>query len=184
MNDELTNLLPPERQRALSREYRMRLGIVAVLLLTSLAFADGLLLLPTYVLLTQSAAAKQANLANVESVLSSADEKALAAHLTALSNDAVTLIALGKTPSASAILRNVLATPRSGITLLGFSYTPAASKIPGKLAISGTAATRDTLRSYQIALQGAPFTDTADLPVSAYAKDADISFTIIVTLAP
>lgn len=184
MNDELTNLLPPERQRALSREYRMRLGIVAVLLLTSLAFADGLLLLPTYVLLTQSASAKQANLENVESVLSSADEKALAAHLAALSNDAVTLIALGKAPSASAIVRNTLAIPRSGVMLESFSYTPAAPKISGKLAISGTATTRDALRSYQVALQGAPFVASADLPVSAYAKDADIAFTITVTLTP
>ncbi|MDD3531202.1 MAG: hypothetical protein PHV99_01240 [Candidatus Pacebacteria bacterium] len=184
MNDDLTNLLPPERQRALSREYRMRLGVVAALLLTSLACASGLLLLPTYVLLTQSAAAKQANLTNVESVLSSADEKALAAHLAVLSNDAVTLIALGKAPSVSAILRNTLAIPRPGITLSGFSYTPAAPNTAGKLTVSGTALTRDTLRSYQIVLQGAPFAAKADLPVSAYAKDADISFTITITLTP
>lgn len=184
MNDNLTNLLPPDRQQALSREYRTRLGIVAVMLLIMLTVAAGLLLLPTYVLLTQSAAAKQANLANVESVLSSADEKALAAHLASLSSDAVTLIALGKVPSASATMRAALAIPRSGITLSTFSYAPATAKTRGTFVISGTATTRDALRSYQLALQDAPFSVAADLPVSAYAKDADISFIITVTLTP
>jgi len=184
MNEGLTNLLPLGRQKALSREYRMRLSIVAIMLLISLTFAAGLLLLPTYVLLTQSAAAKQTNLANVESVLSSADEKALATHLASLSTDASALIALGKVPSASAISRAALTIPRSGITLTGFSYIPAVAKTRGTFAVSGMATTRDALRSYQLALQDAPFSVTADLPVSAYAKDADISFTITVTLTP
>jgi len=184
MNDNLTNLLPPDRQQALSREYRTRLGIVAVMLLITLAVAAGLLLLPTYVLLAQSAEAKQTNLANVESVLSSADEKALAAHLVSLSSDAAALIALGKAPSVSATMRAALAIPRPGITLSAFSYTPATSKTRGTFAISGTATTRDALRSYQLAIQGAPFSAAADLPVSAYAKDADIAFTVTVTLTP
>lgn len=184
MNDELTNLLPPERQRALSREYRLRLGVVMVVLLTTLTIVAGLLLVPTYVFLTQNVAAKQVTLANVESILSSSDEKALRAHLAALSSDATTLIALGKTPSASAILRAALAVARPGITLSGFSYTPAAMKTQGTLTISGSAVARDTLRSYQLALQSAPFITTADLPVSAYAKDADIPFVITATLTP
>jgi hypothetical protein len=39
------------------------------------------------------------------------------------------------------------------------------------------------LRSYQLALQGASFARAVDLPVSAYAKDADIAFTVTITLA-
>lgn len=184
MNEGLTNLLPLGRQRALSREYHMRLGIVVIILLISLTVVAGLMLLPTYVLLTQSATAKQTNLSNVESILSSADEKALAAHLASLSSDAMTLIALGKVSSASAIILNALAIPRPGITLSEFSYTPVVQKVPRTLVISGVAATRDVLRAYQLALQAAPFSATADLPVSAYAKDADISFVITMTLTP
>jgi len=52
------------------------------------------------------------------------------------------------------------------------------------LSVSGTAANREALRTYQLALQGAPFTLTAALPVSAYAKDSDIAFTITITLSP
>lgn len=182
MDNEPINLLPQERQRALAREYLLRLGTVAAFMLTALAFVAGLLLLPTYVFLSRSAATKEAHLANVESALSSENEAALSAHLAALSSDAELLIALGRAPSASATIRDVLAISRPGIALSGFTYTPAGNG-PGTLAVSGIAATRDALRTYQLALQKAPFAASAELPVSAYAKDANIVFTITITLA-
>ncbi len=184
MHNELTNLLPFKRQRALSREYFLRLGVVGAVFLGILIFASAVLLLPTYVFLADNARAKEARLASIESALSSADEKALSTRLTALTNDAATLTALANAPSASSIIRAVVAVPRPGIALSGFAYTPAANKISGTLALSGTAATRDALRKYQLALQGMPFALSATLPVSAYAKDTNIAFTITVTLAP
>ncbi|MEK7101716.1 MAG: hypothetical protein AAB882_01010 [Patescibacteria group bacterium] len=183
-NNQLTNLLPSERQYALSRGYFLRLGVVVLAMITILVCIAGLLLLPTYVFLTQSVAAKQAHLASVESILSSSNEIELSMHLTALSRDVTVLAALGDVPSASTILRSALAAPRPGITLSGFSYTPAHKSTPGTLEISGSAATRSALRTYQLALQNDPFAAAANLPVSAYAKDTDISFTVSVTLAP
>lgn len=184
MNNELTNLLPFRRQRALSRNYFLRLGVVGAVLLGILIFASAVLLLPMYVFLADAARAKETRLASIESALSSADEKALSARLVALTSDAATLTALANAPSVSNIIRAVIAVSRPGIALSGFAYTPAANKVPGTLALSGTAATRDALRKYQLALQGAPFALSATLPVSAYAKDTDIAFTITITLAP
>lgn len=184
MNNELTNLLPFRRQRALSRDYFLRLGVVGAVLLGILVFASAILLVPMYVFLADAVRVKEASLASIESALSSADEKALSARLAALTNDAATLTALAGAPSVSTIIRAVISVSRPGIALSGFAYTPAANKIPGTLALSGTAATRDALRTYQLALQGAPFALSATLPVSAYAKDTDIAFTITITLAP
>jgi hypothetical protein len=184
MENDLINLLPAERQRVLSREYFIRFGVMAAFLITLLVVAAGILLLPTYVFLVQSATAKQARLTNVEAILSSSNEAALSARLTALSNEAAQLIALGSAPSASDTIRTALAIPRPGIALSGFEYARAAGKVPGTLEISGVATTRDALRTYQLALQNSSFAAAADLPVSAYAKDANIIFTIVVTLAP
>ena len=184
MHNELTNLLPQKRSRALRRDYFLRLAIVAALFLTSLVLASAVLLLPTYVFLTASESTKKARLADIELSLSSADEVALSAQLTALSNGAAALIALADTPSASAAIRSALALPHPGVTLSSFTYSPGTDEEPRKLGISGSSATRDALRTYQLALQSAPFATSADLPVSAYAKDADIGFTIMVTLAP
>lgn len=184
MSRELINLLPLERQRMLFREYFLRLGTVAAVLATILTCAAALMLLPTYTFLLQSASAKSTQLASVESILSSSDEETLSAHLTALSKDATALVALGKIASPSMLLRNVLAIPRTGVTLSGFAYTPALLETPGTLAISGVATTREALRAYQLVVQDASFATSADLPVSAYAQDADIPFMITVTLAP
>ncbi len=184
MRSQLTNLLPYERQRTFRRDYFVRLGVIIVILFIILTIISAVLLLPTYVFLTQSASTEMARLASIESTASSSDETALSAQLTALSNSATALSALAGSHSISAVMSKVLAVSRPGITLSGFSYAPGVGQNPGTIAISGTAATRDSLRAYQLALQGSSFARSANLPVSAYAKDSDIAFTITVTLAP
>lgn len=183
MDNGLINLLPPERQGALAREYHLRLATIAAMLVTALACVAGMFLVPTYLFLVQNAQAKGERLANIEAILSSSDEKELSAHLDALSNDATLLLALARTHT-SATLRTMLAVPRTNIMLSGFTYAAPTAKAPETLTISGTAATRDALRSYQVSLQAAPFAAAVNVPVSAYAKDADIPFVITITLAP
>ncbi len=185
MHNELTNLLPLERQRTLTREYFMRLGIISIVLVNVLVLIAALLLSPTYVFLSKSMSAEQTRLATIESTLAATNGSEFSSRLSALMSDATILLALADAPSASATIREVLAVSRPGITLAGLVYTPAATEASsGTLAVSGTAATRETLRNYQLALQGAPFARAAVLPVSAYAKDSNIGFTISITLAP
>ncbi len=184
MHNELTNLLPLKRQRALSRDYFLRLGAIGAILLSALTFSATLLLVPTYLFLVNSAHTEEARLTSIEETLASSSNSGLFVRLAALTSDAATLTALANAPSASAIIRSVLAISRPGITLSGFTYTPATAGTQGTLAISGTAATRDVLRNYQLALQGWSFATSATLPVSTYAMDANIMFTITVTLAP
>ena len=184
MQNELTNLLPPERQRARARAYVMRACVVGIVLVSALMFTATVLLAPAYVLLTKSASAKEARLASMESALSSGDERELSARLTALTKDAAALTALRDIPSASGMARSVLAIARPGVTLSGFAYAPATDKKERTFSVSGIAATRDALRNYQLALQSAPFARSATLPISAYAKDTDIAFTITIMLVP
>jgi len=182
MHNRFTNLLPPSRRHLLVREYYFRLGVVTIILAASLIGVAALLLMPTYVYLAGSAKEKETRLAHITASLASADEVAISARLTALANDAAALIALSKKPSVSASLRSVLGISRPGIALSGLTYTPEAKS--RTLLVTGTAATRDALRAYQIALEDMPGAISATLPVSVYAKDTDIGFTITITLAP
>lgn len=184
MHNDLTNLLPSERQKALRRDYFLRLGVVIVLFMTILTLASMILLLPTYVLLVESSQTKEKHLASIESAVSSTNGTALSARLAALSSSTAILSALAHAPLMSATIRSMLTIPRPGVTLSGFVYTPIKGTISGTLAVSGTAVTRDALRNYQLSLQSAPFALSASLPVSAYAKDSNITFTITMTLAP
>lgn len=184
MPNTFTNLLPLTRQRTFLREYYVRLSVIILYFVSTLACIAMILLVPTYVFLIKSAGAKEDQLAALESVRASVGDTTLSARLVALSNSSIALSTLGKTASASALIRSVLALTRLGVTLTNFGYSPAAGNTPGTLSITGTAATRDALRNYQLALQGASFAHVANLPVSAYAKDSDIAFTITVTLSP
>ena len=184
MPDELTNLLPLERDRSVSREYRFRLGVVALMLASALIASAAILLTPTYIFLVGSANAKEVQLAHMKATLSASDEAALSARLTALSNDAKALIALSDRPAVSKLVSAALSVPRPGIAVSSIAYVPATGKNPATLALSGRAATRNALRNYQLALEEAPFASAANVPVSAYAKDTDITFTITVTLLP
>jgi Tfp pilus assembly protein PilN len=182
MREEVTNLLPLERQRTLSRDYFLRLAVVMVLIMSTLALVAIVLLIPTYVFLTSSASTKEAHLASIDSTLSSSDEVSFSARLTTLGRNVATLSALA--PSPSSIIRKALAVSHPDIALTGFVYAPAEGARPGTLDISGSAATRNALRNYQLALQSVSFARSAELPVSAYAEDSNIAFTIRVTLAP
>lgn len=184
MHNDRTNLLPLERQRLFRREHFIRLGVVGASFVALLALVAALLLSPTYVFLVESARAKEVRLTSLNATLSSSDETALLAQLTALSKSAATLAGLAHASSVSGMIRATLDISRPGITLSSFGYTSPTGKTPGVLTVSGIAATRDALRKYQLALEGAPFARSANLPVSAYAKDANITFTITVTLAP
>ncbi|MDO8231867.1 MAG: hypothetical protein Q7T37_01535 [bacterium] len=184
MHNELTNLLPIERQRALGREYVIRVLVIAVVFVNLLVLAAAALLLPTYTLLTDSARTKKEHLANIESTFASTNEAVISARLAALSDKVTMLTALAQLPSASGVIRSILEVPRPGIVLSSFSYSPKSDGGIGSVQVSGIAKTRDTLRSYQLALSEASFAQSANLPVSAYAKDSDIGFSISVALAP
>lgn len=168
----------------LSRDYLLRAGAVAASLASVLVLSSAVLLLPTYVFLSGNANAEKSELARIESSLSSSDEIALSERLAVLSANAASLMALSNARSVSAVVRSALSIPRPGITLSNISFIPSKDGDAGTVIVSGISATRDSLRSYQLALEGAPFARTAVLPVSAYAKDSNIDFTITITLAP
>ncbi|MCX6788011.1 MAG: hypothetical protein NT108_02505 [Candidatus Kaiserbacteria bacterium] len=184
MTNDLSNLLPPERRQALAHEYFLRLGVIVVWFMVALTSIATVLLIPTYVFLSENVHTKQAHLSAIESSFSTTGGSSFSARLLELSNNTETLAALAQTPSVSMLIRAELVLSRPGISLSGFAYTPAAGTKRGILTVSGIAQTRDALRSYQMALSSASFAQSANLPVSAYAKDSHIPFTITITLAP
>lgn len=183
MRNERINLLPWDRQLAVRREYVIRILVVALIFINVLIVAAGVLLLPTYALLTENINIKKERLASIESTSVSANEAAISARLEALSANITMLTKLEKEQTMSALLRKILAVPHLGVALSGFSFSPKNEKGIRSLSISGVAKTRDDLRSYQLALSSISFVRAANLPVSVYAKDSDIDFTIQVQLA-
>lgn len=182
MSTELSNLLPAKQQRALRHHYFFRLATVTLLALAALVVAHGLLLLPTYLYSEDRSNYARAQLATLEGSLESAEEELVKARSAQFTKAVERLTQLDAHPVASAVIRAVLAVPRPGITLTGFTVTaPTAQNSYARMQVSGTAASRDDLRAYTSSLGTLPFVTTADLPISAYAKENAIPFTITLT---
>lgn len=182
MNTKLTNLLPKERRSALTRDYFLRLSVVCAIMASILLIISAILLVPTYVFLSKNESMKEKNLASVELTLSSKNEAGFSSRLAMLAGNVSLLNDLASAKSVSKTVSSMLEISRSGIILSDFSYAPDVGTNPGTITISGTAVSRDALRSYQLELSNSPFISSVELPVSAYAKDSDIRFTITVTL--
>lgn len=178
MSLELTDLLPRERARAFRKDYFLRLATVAVIALCALVVIHGILLLPSYVYVLGRVSSYESRIAALDATLAASEEQEVNARLSALRADTEYLSRLKDSVAGSDAIRGILGISRPGITLTGFSFTPPVSGKEGKMTVSGTASTREALRSYNLALASASFISRADLPISAYAAERDIRFVI------
>lgn len=177
MNSRLTNLLPADAERALRREYFLRLATLSAFGLASIGIAFGALLLPAYIYVQEEVAARENHLADLSERLASSEAQELSTRLSMLESDAALLSALAEKPTASAALRRVLEVSHAAIQVTGLTFTAPVDGA-GKMSVAGIANSREALRNYVRALDALPFVDKAELPLSAYAKETDISFTI------
>jgi len=148
-------------------------GLVAVIA------GSGALLVPSYLYLQEEIQSRELKVATLDASLASSEGREANARLTALVQNSSYLARLATTSTATASIRSVLALPRSGITLSGFSYSPPArTGVDGRLIIDGVASTREALRTYVQVLGKIPSVTNVDLPISVYAKENDIPFTV------
>jgi hypothetical protein len=179
---ELTNLLPRAGQRSLRRGYFLRLLNVIVGLAVIALIIHGILLAPSYLYARAEVKREQAELDRISSSSSSAEERSIQTHIASVKGDITYLGRLSTLPTASGAIRAVLQVPHTGIHITGFTFTaPNGSSHTAQMSVTGTANTRDVLRQYVQALGQLSYVSNADLPISAYAKDSDIPFTITLT---
>lgn len=177
-HSELSDLLPRSKKRALRREYFVRLIAVALGLLTLLVVIHGVLLLPAYLYARAEVSGEQAELARISTSASSAQEHAVNEQIAAVQSDITYLSRLESQPTASGLFRAILLVPHPGVTISGFTFTAPTAAAAGQMTITGTARSRDTLRAYVASLGQLKYVSKADLPISAYAKDSAIPFTV------
>ncbi len=179
MMPDLTNLLPVDRLRALRQIYFLRLCVVSLIVLAGVISIHGVLLMPSYLYLEGQVTDRTQTLAAIEEQLARSEEKEVRARIASLTADATYLARLAGQPKASATVSAITKLPRPGIQLTGFSFAPTEGGVT--MTVSGTATTREALRTYERVLSEQTYITSATVPISAYAKDTDIAFTITLT---
>ena len=182
MSTKQTNLIPRERVQTAERDYYLRLLATATFALTILVIIQGVLLVPAYQYAQEEKMAHEAHIRELERTQGTQEEQSSAQRLEQRAASATQASELMAIPSVTGAVRSVLAVPRPGIFVTRFALTQEGQE--GKLVISGTASTREALRTYHLALQALSFVTSADLPLSAYTAESAIPFSITLTTTP
>jgi hypothetical protein len=168
--------------RVFGRAYFMHLGTIVLIVLTLTVILSGLLLLPSYLYVHGEVVRGREALALIDAAQLSEAEASVKTRSENLVAATGNLARLAQAPQASAALRAILELPRTGIALTGFTYAAAnTAEEKNRMDVSGIADSREALRNYVAALDALPFVDSAELPISAYARETDIPFTITLT---
>ncbi len=181
MNPNLINLLPKENVRQFRRTYFYRLATVATLAGIFVLFVNALFLFPSYLLTRNQVEIEVKTLAELNQKMNSSEGKGATQRIATLRESITQLEQLKNAPKGSALLRGILAVSHPGITLSSFIVAPPSAGVTGKVTFSGTAKDRDVLRMYTSELGKLSYVSTVDLPISVYAKETEIPFTITLT---
>lgn len=181
MKTELTNLIPRDRRKAVDSLYTIRLSSIAILFLSFLVVSAVLLRIPLYIYQYQQVQTQKQNLENLTSRLQESQGQSVTSRFKTLNDNIAYMSRLATSSSATAATAAILNVPHPGIVISGLSYSPSTKGTDGKMTLTGTAATRTSLHQYVDALSGQPYVKNVDLPISAYAKENDISFTTTIS---
>ncbi len=170
------NLLPEERVRLRRHAYRVRVANVSLVLLSVCVVLGGTFLLPSQM---QTRSAYDAAVRELAQLGLSPDQATAASGTQEVTGGSI-LETLQTAELASPFLRELTSVPREGIIITKFEYS--LQGVPQRVQVSGKARTREQLAAFVKNLQALPKVATVQLPVSAYAKESDLPFTLTLTL--
>lgn len=180
------NLMPEDRRRAFLESYFYRLGAIALFALALLVVVHGILLIPSYLFISEQIRVHETELASLEAGIAEKAGDNVGVELASLEASVRALAKLKNGSAGSTVISALLEAPHEGISLSNIVFEAPKGEGNGRLALTGSADNRDALRAYVQGLSSLPFVSSVDLPISAYAKETDIPFsiTIVGTLRP
>ena len=173
------DLLPRPRAARVMRSYFLRLATVATLAVSAALAVHAVLLLPSYLHVRFEVEERERALSELEASLAGGQDQGIKERSERLAKDAAYFSGLAGLPKASRAVAAVIAVPRPGVTLEGFSFAP--GERGASMTVSGRAASREALRAFESRLESEPYVESAELPISAYAAETDIEFSILLT---
>ena len=157
-----------------------RTQTVWLLLLAVAATVIGLMLFPAYVLVTS-----QVNVSEVEADVARArvgEHDTTNKVLDAASDEARQIVAQAAEPELTTVLETIESLIPSGVEASAYALSRSGSEVAPVL-VRGTASSRTVLATFRDALQAHPLIAKVDLPISNFAKERDISFSVTLTIS-
>lgn len=177
------NLLPQTEKETIRREYRFRLVIVALGLTFVTLLIAGILLVPSVLLSSQKEEAAERRF----EVLMKSVEKGKTEELDKTLLEAKALLGLLPHEAPLVLLHelllNIVSAKTNRISLGNFSLADAGEG-KQRVDLSGVAKDRTALVAFVKSLEQSGLFEKVEVPISNFAKDTDIEFSIVALRVP
>lgn len=170
-------LLTPEEKKKVEQEYRSRLAVSILALISSLALFTMLAILPSLIL-AKSAKDNALYALKTATATAKGDDEALKAWA---QNVRLELATLAEDKSAQVPydwFKKILAIQSNGIQITNFFFQTGNTLV---LRIHGVAKTRQSLLDFQTVINNSGTFNRIDFPVSALSQDTDLNFDFSLT---
>ncbi len=173
------NLLPQDYQKDIYKEYLRRRRIFILIILCFVGFSAGISFIPSYIIsLQKEGELEQVLVAEIDS--SKEDVVGFNKKLSDLKANISIVISEEESISVSEIFSSLLSKVSGDISITNLLYKKE-SENPSSVAIVGVAKTRDSLLSFAKSLENTKLFSKVDIPVSSFAKDKNIEFSLQLT---
>lgn len=177
------NLLPFEEKKKLRKEYRRRIFVVFLLMIIVAEAIMAILLVPTIILVISQEKDFKAQLLEYGELSAEGEGGSFNALLKETTEKLNELSpAKNKALPSEAIIK-IVKTKTIGIHLERFTYKAGKDFATGDFTIDGKAETRDALLLFRKALEAEKSFSAVRLPVSNFAQEKDIPFSVGVTVS-
>ncbi len=176
----MINLLPPKAKKFAKIEYSLRVGSTFCFLFGALILFIAVAHIPTYVLLdVQIHSLNEANATNQDR-----DEAIRNAENTA--SEAKSLVSqlqkLHKGELNSKVISEIRKANPGRISYKQFTINADEQGVIEEVLVQGISPTRSELAQYKVSLEENPLFESAEVPISDLARDADLPFVITIFL--
>ncbi|MCF7815883.1 MAG: hypothetical protein K9M10_04125 [Candidatus Pacebacteria bacterium] len=174
----MINLIPPEGQTVMRREYMFRTLAAFSLLFAGVFVLLTVSLIPTYVLIEAQINEFQFEITQSEQGGGSLDKVKQDVNLT---KEIITQL---KTPTSPVVISEAIDAIQSLAPQGIFFKTFTADGSKGNtIQLQGTSLTRDTLSRFKQVVEKSDMFNAAEIPISDLAHDANLPFVMTITLA-
>ncbi len=176
------NLLPDNLKKKIKKQYNLRRVIIVLLFFIFIQISFMIFLLPTW--LMSSYKEEDVNLRGIDlnNYLASLNIASTTENIKSLNSQLSVMDKALSYPEIVMYIDGVLSKRTNSIHIDNVSYTGSDSK-NAILTIDGTSATRESLVSFVKNLQSSGMFKSVDLPISNFANDKDLAFSIKITIS-
>ncbi len=174
----MINLVPPEAERLIKKEYYFRVGGTIAFLLAGVFLALTVALIPTYVLIAaQIQTSYDSHMVRDDESFKQADVevKTVEQLLRQLTLESAVI------PTSTAV-EEIQALSSTGIAFKTFVIEDAGGVIT-RIQIQGTASTREALAQFKARVETSANFLKAEVPIADLARDVNLPFTMTITMA-